>query len=347
MGFVFLVHHLRSRERFAMKYLPLPSAVQRERMLREAQAQARVRHRHVVRVIEQLDVGGDPATILELVDGSDLSEVLDGPPLAMDAAVDIFHQLVMAVGAMHAAGVIHRDLKPSNVLMFKRDGRWIAKVSDFGIAKLVSGDEEDSITTEGVALGSPAYMSPEQARSARDVGPRTDLFALGCILYELVCGRAAFGGTGAMGAMKAAREGRFEDSRRYAPHAPEWVHTAITRCLDPSEEGRIRSCKEILDLMGKEDTQADAEDTDVREGPGETVLYGERAGSHAPTVLYGQSAGSAVPPEPTSLLGSKLVLGVLALVVIALLVAVAVVLGQGGGGAEKDYVPLEDVLGGE
>lgn len=345
MGFVFRVRHAHNGTRYALKYLPLPSAMQRDRLLREISTHQRLRHRNIVRLIESIDVGGDPGMVLELVEGPRLDERLAEGRLPLDEALALFEQVTRAVQHAHSRGVVHRDLKPSNVLL-TREG--VAKLADFGIAKVVRpDDDEDTLTPVDATLGSPAYMSPEQARSSRDVDPRTDLFALGCILYELVCGSTAFGGSGVTAALKAAAEGGFTPSRERAPDAPDWVHDAIARCLEPRREARIGSCKELLELMGSpedEITVADGEDSDVIEGPDSTVLYGDRAGSHAATVLYGQSAGSAIPPEPTTLMGSKFMLLVLALVALALIVAIAVVSGQSGDSGGAEYVPLEDVL---
>ncbi|MCO4745100.1 MAG: serine/threonine protein kinase [Proteobacteria bacterium] len=354
MGQVYRVRHRELGTAFALKVLPLASSIQRARLLREGRLQARLQHRNVVRLIERFELDGDPAMILELVDGPGLDTWLEGRQLSMPEAETLFRQIVRGVGHAHEHGVLHRDLKPSNILLARTKEGWSPKIADFGISAARANEiddesDEESLTGEGSGLGSPAYMAPEQAISARAVDRRADLFSLGCVLYELVCGRRAFPQQTPLAVLKAASQGDVVPSRELAPQAPERIHRAIERCLTPSREVRIGSCKELLAIMGTDDqdpTSADQEDTDVRAGPDETVLYGQRAGSHAPTVLYGQSAGSAIPPEPTRLLGSRLVLVVLGLVVAALLAAI-LILGSQSGESDGDgsYVPLEDVLG--
>jgi len=158
------------------------------RFLREARACAALRSDHVCRVSDlgTLETGA-PYLVMELLDGSDLSRVVAAGPLPIAVAADYVLQACIALAEAHAIGIVHRDLKPGN-LFLTRAGR--IKVLDFGIAK--APKDELALTRTAHVLGSPRYMSPEQLRSPRDVDLRTDLWALGVILYELVSQRVPF-----------------------------------------------------------------------------------------------------------------------------------------------------------
>src|SRR4051812_47574365 len=202
MGVVVAAEHVALRQRVAVKFL-LPEAVARagsvERFLREARAAVMIQSEHVARVF---DVGtletGSPYMVMELLQGSDLGELLQvNGRLPVEQAVDYVLQACEAIAEAHALGIIHRDLKPANLFLTSRaDGSMIIKVLDFGISKSTgtpSGSQPDmSLTRTASVMGSPLYMSPEQMRSTRNVDARTDIWALGVILYELLTGRAAF-----------------------------------------------------------------------------------------------------------------------------------------------------------
>lgn len=164
-----------------------------ERFEQEAQVLARLSHPNIVDV---LSVGALPDgrsyIVMELLTGEDLQERIDRGPLPFDDALDILDQIARGLEAAHAAAIIHRDLKPGNVFL-RRIGTEptpVVTLLDFGLSK--STHRRTVHTSTGVMFGTAAYMSPEQCRSARDVGPETDVYALGCIAFELLCGRAPF-----------------------------------------------------------------------------------------------------------------------------------------------------------
>ncbi len=200
VGCVVSAVHLQLGQRVAIKFLQ-PQALQVadavERFLREARAAVRLKSEHVGRVIDvgQFD-NGAPYMVMEFLEGMDLANyVMRVGPLTVSQACDFVLQACDAIAEAHQVGIVHRDLKPANLYLASRsDGAPLIKVLDFGISKAAPDDTNFSLTRTTTVMGSPGYMSPEQLRSARDCDARTDIWALGVILYELCTGRQPFGG---------------------------------------------------------------------------------------------------------------------------------------------------------
>ncbi|MEO8844927.1 MAG: serine/threonine-protein kinase [Kofleriaceae bacterium] len=198
MGVVVAATHLELGHRVAIKLLRdemAESPVIVERFLREARAVVGLRTEHVCRVTDvgRLDTGA-PYIVMEMLEGVDLQRTVARSPLPFTTAVEYVLQACVALAEAHAAGIIHRDLKPANLFVTRRlDGGPLVKVLDFGIAKALT--ETGAHLTHQSAMGSPGYMSPEQIQSARDVDLRTDIWALGVTLYQLLSARLPFGGT--------------------------------------------------------------------------------------------------------------------------------------------------------
>jgi serine/threonine protein kinase len=201
MGVVVAARHLQLDQRVALKFV-LPTAMESteavERFAREARAAVRLRSEHVARVLDVGTLpGGAPYMVMEYLDGRDLAEVIEqrGPLPAADAAYFVM-QACEAIAEAHALGIVHRDLKPRNLFVTTRiDGQPLVKVLDFGISKATAapGSAGDlSLTRTTSIMGSPNYMSPEQLRSSKLVDARTDVWALGIILYEALTGRVPF-----------------------------------------------------------------------------------------------------------------------------------------------------------
>src|SRR3954471_12430635 len=191
VGVVYKAVHRKLRRTVALKMLlvgAFATRAERRRFAREAELVAGLRHPNVVQVYDVGDLDGRPYFTMEFVDGGSLAERVAGTPLPAREAASIVATLADAVAAAHRAGVVHRDLKPSNVLL-TADGT--PKVGDFGLARHL--EVESSLTQTGVAVGTPSYMAPEQARGRTgEIGPAADLYALGAVLYELLTGRPPF-----------------------------------------------------------------------------------------------------------------------------------------------------------
>ncbi len=202
MGVVVAARHLALRRRVALKFL-LPSVVENlpnaaSRFLREAQAAVAIQSEHIARV---LDVGtlenGLPYMVMEHLSGVDFSRYLkENGALSVEDAIDFVLQACEAVAEAHAMGIVHRDIKPGNLFLTRRpDGSPLVKVLDFGLSKMTLTGEENAeglVTTTSVVVGSPQYMSPEQMRSLKNADHRTDIWALGVVLFELLTGDRPF-----------------------------------------------------------------------------------------------------------------------------------------------------------
>ncbi|MBX3127387.1 MAG: serine/threonine protein kinase [Polyangiaceae bacterium] len=249
MGVVVAARHLDLDQRVAVKFLLAEVAEHRdaaERFRREARAAAKITSEHVARVI---DVGstddGLPYMVMEYLDGRDLSDLLqaDGP-LEPTLAVDYVLQACQAVAEAHRAGIVHRDLKPANLFLHRKaDGSSVIKVLDFGISKSVGGASATdlSLTSTAALIGSPLYMSPEQMHSARSVDVRTDIWALGAILYQLLSGRPPFVAESLPQLCSALINDVPPALHELRPEVPVELERAVMGALVKDREGRYPS----------------------------------------------------------------------------------------------------------
>jgi serine/threonine protein kinase len=250
MGVVVAATHVELQQRVALKFL-LPSALLHpdlvERFAREARAAAKIQSRHVVRVIDTGRMpNGAPFMVMEYLEGRDLAEALDKDgSLAIKVAVDHVLQACEAIGEAHSAGVVHRDLKPSNLFLAKqRDRRSIVKVLDFGISK-VEDPMSAPITQTATMVGSPHYMSPEQLTSSKDVDPRTDIWSLGVILYELLAGVRPFRGDTMPEIVARILQNEPEPLGTVREDVPAELEAVVARCLTSFARERYASVAEL------------------------------------------------------------------------------------------------------
>jgi tRNA A-37 threonylcarbamoyl transferase component Bud32 len=208
----------------------------------EGEAIAKLRHPNVVGVYDLGQVGKKPYFVLEYVSGGSLDRRLRDGPLPVPEAVALAAALADGVAAAHAAGIVHRDLKPANILL---DADGTPKVADFGIAKTQGAD---GLTQTGAVVGTPAYMSPEQAAGrVREVGPASDIYALGAILYELLTGSPPFKGESLLSTLDLVRHTPPEPVRRRRRGVPRPLEAVCLKCLEKDPADRYPSAAALAD----------------------------------------------------------------------------------------------------
>jgi len=250
MGIVVAATHLKLDQRVAIKFL-LPEALKKpeavERFTREARAAVQIQSEHVARVIDVGEFeGGAPYIVMEYLEGYDMATLLEqGGPLPIGEVIDAVLQACEAIAEAHALGIVHRDLKPANLFRTQRaDGSPIVKVLDFGISKALRPGAPP-LTRSSATIGSPLYMSPEQIRSSRDVDARTDIWALGVILYQLLAGRPPYQGDNAAELAAKIVEDPPPSLREIRPEIRPSLEAAVFRCLEKSPSKRWENVAEL------------------------------------------------------------------------------------------------------
>jgi tRNA A-37 threonylcarbamoyl transferase component Bud32 len=247
MGAVYEALHVVLKKRFAIKTL-LPALAQmpdaRARFLREGEASSRITHPNVVAVSDVGSEGDMPYMVMEFLEGQSLSDLLaDRGHLEVREAVDILLPVMSAVSVGHDMGVVHRDLKPANVFLAR--GGWgalVPKVLDFGVSKLTGGDGA-ALTGTLAVLGTAAYMSPEQARGARQVDGKSDQYALGLVFYEMLTGQRAHPGENPLEVLHNIASGQVVPPRALRPDLPEALVAVLMRMLEKSAGERFPSLR--------------------------------------------------------------------------------------------------------
>ncbi len=252
MGVVVSARHSQLGQKVAIKFMRKDAAKAPEaasRFLREARAMVALQSAHVVRVT---DVGvfadGMPYMVMEHLVGTDLHRVLEEQKtLPVGDAVDFLLQGMEAIAEAHVAGIVHRDLKPANLFLTRHpDGSPFIKVLDFGISKSSgSGATDQNLTATTTIMGSPLYMSPEQLRSSKNVDARTDLWALGVILYELLAGKPPFEAENVTGLCAKIAADAPTPLREIDPSVSRELEAVVMRCLEKSIDRRFSSVAEL------------------------------------------------------------------------------------------------------
>jgi serine/threonine-protein kinase len=245
MGVVCRARELPSGESVALKLLPpeLHSSPEHVRgFLREAEAVGRLRHRGIAGVREAGCHGGRHFLAMELVEGQSLAEVIARGRLLPEEAARIAAEVARALGAAHRAGVIHRDIKPRNI-MVRPDGR--AVVLDFGLSALFGQPDE----TAGRIVGTPAYISPEQARAAagKPVGPATDIYSLGAVLYEAVTGQAPYSGVDGPAIVARVLRSAPPPPRTFSPGLSPRLEAIILKAMERKPGARYATADELAE----------------------------------------------------------------------------------------------------
>ena len=246
---VWRVRHALLQSNHALKVLSVESAGLRGRLVQEGRIQAELVHPNIVRVTDVVDLGGPVGLVMDFVEGVSLRELLETEgKMAAAEALEIFRQVLSAMEAAHAAGILHRDLKPDNVLLSQEHGSVVVRITDFGIAKVLSGVLRAGDTRDGTMMGSPGYMAPEQIEDASSASPRSDLFAAGSILYEMLAGTPPFDGT-AIERMDKTRSGTFVPLRKAVPALSPHIADAVDACLQRDPALRPASVADLRERL--------------------------------------------------------------------------------------------------
>ena len=262
MGVVYRARHKSLGATVAVKMIrasQLASSDEVRRFYQEAREAARLTHSHIVKVHDVGECDGQHYLAMDLVEGTTLASLLsEAEPMEPESAAAMLADLARAVHYLHTQGIIHRDLKPSNVLV-DRDGA--PHLTDFGLIKVLSGDSRD--TTTGTIIGTPCYMSPEQARGqSAHVTVRSDVYSLGAMLYEMLTGRPVFREENPLDTLLCVLEREPQLPRKLNPRVPDDLEQICLRCLEKKPERRYASAAEVAeDLerhLRKEPIQAPA-----------------------------------------------------------------------------------------
>jgi eukaryotic-like serine/threonine-protein kinase len=302
MGVVYRARDERLQRRVAIKVLPPELAFQRdirERFTREAQTAARLSHPHIVPIHTVGEGHGLVYFVMGYVDGESVAARLRRRSrLPVEEVRRIMKETADALSAAHALSVIHRDIKPDNILLEGTRGR--VMVTDFGIAKALSTASGATLTGIGVAIGTPAFMSPEQAAGERNIDGRSDLYSLGIVAYQMLTGSLPFSAPSVAGILMKQITEPAPDLRNSRPDTPEDLALAIARCLEKDPENRwptadaLRRALESRTVTGYEMTGA---------SPGRSAarLPSRRAGGEGRPVPYPPRRSSAPVGPPSRL----------------------------------------------
>ncbi|MDA0283443.1 MAG: serine/threonine-protein kinase [Planctomycetota bacterium] len=302
MGEVYLATQVSLDRLVALKILSKEMAKKPgfvERFVREARAMARIDHPNAVKVYAADSDKGLNYVGIEYIDGQSMQDWIDQlGTLSIGDAIHVILCCADALNHAHELHLIHRDIKPDNVLVTKKG---VVKVADFGLAKALD-DEDMSMTQSGTGLGTPLYMPPEQARDAKNVDHRTDIYALGVTFYYFVTGKLPFEGGSVLKLIVAKEKGQYEPARKLNPKVPEKLSLMIDKMIQKEPKHRYSTCAEImhdLDQLGLEsEVLSFIDDTGSGAGTASRTSRGrQRSGV---TSDSGTTSGVSIPQFRTS-----------------------------------------------
>ena len=280
MGVVFEAQHVRLPRRFAVKILGKPvdsdtTITTLARFRREAEIASTLAHPHIVEVFDyQVAESGAPYLVMELLEGEDLADRLKRGRVGIVAALRIIAEMAEALDVAHTAGVVHRDLKPANIFLMRRGGREdFVKVLDFGVSKLI---DSATLTQEKAMVGTPLYMSPEQAIGTQELTPESDIFSLGAISWEMLTGRRAFAASSIPSILYQIVHGPTPKLAGKAPGLSTAADEVFARVLSKKKEGRYRRATQFAEdlrlALGREEPGDAAPRTIAFDGDGLEAL---------------------------------------------------------------------------
>lgn len=274
-GETYLARHTQRATWHALKVVDHLDARKRMRLEREAVFRDELRHPNIVPATECIDVGGRPALVMEFVEGPTMRSWLDEDVRPLTDKLALFRGIVEGVRFAHAMQVVHRALTPSHVVLQPGPGdTWIPRIYDFGLAKAKNPEmgKYGGLTTINTSLGPSGYAAPEQSRDAASVEESADLYALGCILYELVCGVAPFTGMSAFDALTSKTRESYPPPAHVAPGMPNELYSLLHRMLAADASDRP-SCDSVLSELDR--------------------VYERVVASHTPRIPAGRKASTS------------------------------------------------------
>jgi serine/threonine protein kinase len=302
MGAVYLGRHVDLGKSVAIKTLHVQYSLNNEvraRFVREGQSASRIRHPNVVDVYDVAVADHIPYLVMELLDGEDLAHLLKREgPLHPTRVVDIMLPAIAAVAAANDLGIVHRDLKPENVFLAVERNTLKPKVVDFGISKVIDQENNNALTGTSALLGTPYYMSPEQATGAKYLDHRTDQYSLGVIVYECLTARKPIEDATLYSLMHKIVTGDFPPPRQLQPSIPEELERIVLRAMSRDPAQRFASTRELgralLPFASDRQRSLYAEEL-TGDATAAASLPGSGAFSQAP------SGPVAAPPSTTTL----------------------------------------------
>jgi serine/threonine-protein kinase len=248
MATVFLAHDLKHDRAVAIKVMhpEIAQSLGTERFLREIAMTANLRHPHILPLYDSGAAAGIAYYVMPFIEGGSLRDRLDrDKQLPIDEALTIAREVADALGYAHASGVVHRDIKPENIML----ERGHAVVSDFGIARAVTTLGSERITETGMSVGTPTYMSPEQAACERDIDGRSDLYSLGCVLYEMLGGQPPFTGPTVESVVRQHLVTEAAPITNLRPTVPAEVAGALARTLAKNPADRFNPAAQFVQAL--------------------------------------------------------------------------------------------------
>jgi TolB-like protein/tRNA A-37 threonylcarbamoyl transferase component Bud32 len=263
MATVFLAQDLKHDRRVAVKVLrpELSASLGADRFLREIRVAASLQHPNILGLYDSGEAGGLLYYVMPFVEGESLRDRLNREQqLPLSDALQITREAAEALQYAHERGIIHRDIKPENILLLGGH----ALVADFGIARAVSQSGGEKLTQTGMAIGTPHYMSPEQSLGSEHVDARSDVYSLGCVLYELLIGQPPFTGPNAMAIMARHSMEVVPRLQVVRPSVPDQVEDAIMRALEKTPADRFQTMKELCECLVEAEAEATVARTSAR-----------------------------------------------------------------------------------
>ncbi len=255
MATVYLAEDLKLHRKVALKVLrpELAAALGPERFLREIEIAAKLHHPHILALHDSGEVDGFLYYVMPYVEGESLRDRLNREKqLPVEDALQIAREVADALGSAHRHDVIHRDIKPENILL--EEGH--AVVADFGIARAIHAAGGEQLTETGLAVGTPAYMSPEQAMGSKELDGRSDLYSLGCVLYEMLAGQPPFTGATVESIVHQQIAVEPRPVTELRPAVPAEVVAALSRVLSKAPADRFSPAAQFAEALAKRESAA-------------------------------------------------------------------------------------------